>query len=90
MLHRAVVVRFLGTIKITSSVVYPIEHHTEAEDIDWGRRWATLNGVHHRRYEGQAGHKRCGRTVKSNVRMSSVWRAPELTSTLRYKLAVVS
>lgn len=74
--HRAAVMKFEGTIKITSLEVYPIEHHPEPERlkkmlIERGRRWAALNGVHHRRYNGLAGFKYKGRTVRYNVRVSS-------------------
>lgn len=34
MLHKMVVMRVLETMEITPSVVYPIEHHPEPEDVD--------------------------------------------------------
>jgi hypothetical protein len=93
-LHRTVIMKFEGTIKIASLEVYPIEHHPEPEQlkktlINRGRRWAALNGVHHRHYKGLAGFKHQGRTVKYNVRIPSGWCVPELMSSFQCRLIVV-
>lgn len=92
-LRRTVVMKFEGTVKITSLEAYPIEHHPEPERlkrrlIERGRRWAALNGVHHRHYKGLAGSKHLGKMVRYNVRIHSRRRISGLMSSFRRRLTV--
>ncbi|KAI1786224.1 P-loop containing nucleoside triphosphate hydrolase protein [Ganoderma leucocontextum] len=62
---------FAGTQMINCLNVYPMVFHPDPEGlsaslIKRGRKWASLNGVHHVHYQGLAGY----RTVDSYIRYS--------------------
>ena len=64
--------QFGGTQKINRLSVYPITYHPNPEGlkaalIKRGRKWASLNGVHHVYYHGLAGMRKDFDYVRYNV-----------------------
>jgi hypothetical protein len=62
---------FLGTAKITSLAAYPIHHHPATDLrqslIERGRKWLSLNGIHHKQYNGVAAFQRDDKKLKHRV-----------------------
>lgn len=63
---------FGGTQKINRLSIYPLSYHPDPEAlkatlIKRGRKWASLNGVHHVYYRGLAGRWSCDSYVRYNV-----------------------
>ena len=63
---------FGGTQKINGLSAYPIPYHPDPEGlkamlIERGRKWASLNGVHHVHYHGLAGRRKNCEYVRYNV-----------------------
>lgn len=53
---------FKGTVAIHSLDAYPLKYHPNEAEIkqtllNRGRKWVSLNGVHHRHYKGFAALK---------------------------------
>ena len=66
------VCEFGGTQKINRLNIYPITYHPDPEGlkaalIKRGRKWASLNGVHHVYYHGLAGRWKDREYVRYNV-----------------------
>ncbi|TFK33149.1 P-loop containing nucleoside triphosphate hydrolase protein [Crucibulum laeve] len=64
---------FKGTIKILDLNAYPIKYHPDENGLKQsvmsrGKKWASLNGVHHMQYEGVAALKLGDKLLKHNVR----------------------
>lgn len=65
--------KFNGAVKITTLPTYPMKYYpTEGELtarlIERGKKWCSLQGVHHKYYNGTGFHYKDGKYVKLNVR----------------------
>ncbi|TFK89400.1 P-loop containing nucleoside triphosphate hydrolase protein [Polyporus arcularius HHB13444] len=63
---------FGGTQKINRLSVYPLSYHPDPDGlkaalVKRGRKWASLNGVHHIYYRGLAGRRTCDAYLRYNV-----------------------
>lgn len=85
---RIIIAPFPGTIPINTLDAYPIQHHENEEELRQtllarGRKWESLNGIHHMYYKGvgsfASSANGCKKYVKYIVR-------PYLTSVRRWLL----
>lgn len=64
--------KFNGAMKITSLPSYPLRFYPGVEEltsrlVSRGKKWCTLQGVHHKYYDGTGFHFKDGKYIKLNV-----------------------
>lgn len=67
------ILKFRGTKRIDSLDAFPLKYHpnksqVKADLVDCGRKFASLRGIRHRQYQGDAFYMRKGQPIKAPVK----------------------